>query len=196
MIRGCIWMNRVEKLRFDISPAFALAAALIYLLDEQGIFALAVISAAVHELGHYAALAIFGAKPYLLRLELTGAAMYFDESRLSYGRELVAALAGPTAGLLLAFAAAFCGAHTLSGVSLILSVFNLLPIGGLDGGRVLSALLSMLLDHERAQRVCFWVTIICAAAMHAAGMYFMLRTHSGGALILAGAALLIKSAQG
>ena len=132
-------------MRFDISPAFALAAALIYLLDGQGIFTLAVISAAVHELGHYAALAIFGAKPYLLRLELTGAAMYFDESRLSYGRELVAALAGPTAGLLLAFAAAFWGAHALSGVSLILSVFNLLPIGGLDGGRVLSALLSMLL---------------------------------------------------
>ncbi len=186
-------MNRAEKLRFDVSPAFALAAATIYLLDGQGIFTLAVISAAVHELGHYAALAIFGAKPYLLRLELTGAAMYFDESRLSYGRELVAALAGPTAGLLLAFAAAFCGAHALSGVSLVLSVFNLLPIGGLDGGRVLSALLSMLLDHERAQRVCFWVTIICAAAMFAAGVYFMLCAHSGGALVLAGAALLIKT---
>ena len=186
-------MNRAEKLRFDVSPAFALAAALIYLLDEQGIFTLAVISAVVHELGHYAALVIFGAKPYLLRLELTGAAMYFDESRLSYGRELVAALAGPTAGLLLAFAAAFCGAHALSGVSLLLSVFNLLPIGGLDGGRVLSALLSMLLDHERAQRICFWVTIICAAAMLGTGVYFMLHAHSGGALILAGGVMLIKT---
>ena len=37
----------------DISPAFALTAALIYLLDGQGMFALAVVSAAVHELGHY-----------------------------------------------------------------------------------------------------------------------------------------------
>lgn len=183
-------MSRAEKLTFDVSPAFALAAALIYLLDEQGIFAMAIISAAVHELGHYAALSAFGARPYLLRLELTGAAMYFDESRLSYGRELVAALAGPMAGLLLAFAAAFCGAHALSGVSLLLSVFNLLPIGGLDGGRILSALLSMFLDHQRAQRICLWVTLICAAAMLAAGVYFMLRAHSGGALILAGGVLL------
>ena len=37
----------------DISPAFALTAALIYLLDGQGMFSLAVVSAAVHELGHY-----------------------------------------------------------------------------------------------------------------------------------------------
>ncbi|MBO5976301.1 MAG: site-2 protease family protein [Oscillospiraceae bacterium] len=178
---------------FDVSPAFALAAALIYLLDGQGIFALAVISAAVHELGHYAALCAFGAKPYLLRLELTGAAMYFDETRLSYARELIAALAGPLAGLLLAFAAAFWGAHALAGVSLLLSVFNLLPIGGLDGGRVLSALLSLFLEHERAQRTCFWFTTICAAAMLVAGVYFMLRTRSGGALILAGGVLLANN---
>lgn len=177
----------------DISPAFALTAALIYLLDGQGMFALAVVSAAVHELGHYAVLTAFGAKPYLLRLELTGAAMYFDESRLSYGQELVAALAGPAAGLLLAIGAAIMKAHTLAGVSLVLSVFNLMPIGGLDGGRVLSALLSMLLDHDRAQRICFWVTVICAAAMLGCGLYLMLHTHSGGALIIAGAALLIKA---
>lgn len=180
-------------MRFDVSPAFALAAALIYLLDGQGIFALAVVSAAVHELGHYAVLAAFGAKPYLLRLELTGAAMYFDESRLSYRQELAAALAGPAAGFLLAIAAAMMKAHILAGVSLVLSMFNLLPVGGLDGGRVLSALLSMLLDHERAQRICLWITVICAAAMLGCGLCLMLHTHSGGALIIAGVALLIKS---
>ena len=86
MTRDSILMSRGERMGVDVSPAFALAAALIYLLDGQGIFALAVISAAVHELGHYAALCVLGARPYLLRLELTGAAMYFDESRLSYGR--------------------------------------------------------------------------------------------------------------
>ena len=193
MTRDSILMSRGERMGVDISPAFALAAALIYLLDGQGIFALAVISAAVHELGHYAALCAFGARPYLLRLELTGAAMYFDESRLSYGREIIAAIAGPAAGLVLTLGAAIMKAHALAGVSLVLSLFNLLPIGGLDGGRVLSALLSMLLDHDRAQRVCFWVTVICAAAMLGCGLYLMLHTHSGGALIIAGAALLIKS---
>lgn len=177
---------------FDISPAFALAAALIYLLDEQGIFALTVVSAAVHELGHYAVLCAFGVRPYLLRLELTGAAMYFDESRLSYPKELAAAAAGPLAGLLLAFAAAFSGAHALSGVSLLLSVFNLLPIGGLDGGRMLAALLSILMDNERAQRVCFWVTALSAAALLIFGAALMIHSRSGSALILAGAVLLLK----
>ena len=193
MTRGCILMSRDEKLRFDVSPAFALAAALIYLLDGQGIFALAVISAVVHELGHYTALCIFGAKPYLLRLELTGAAMYFDESRLSYGRELAAALAGPAAGLVLAVAAAMMKAHTLAGVSLVLSMFNLLPVGGLDGGRALAALLSMFMQLERAQSICLWITVICAAAMLGCGLCLMLYTRGGGALIVAGTALLIKA---
>lgn len=179
-------------MEFDVSPAFALAAALIYLLDGQGIFALAVVSAAVHELGHYLTLCAFGARPYLLRLEITGAAMYFDEGRLSYGRELVAALAGPLAGLLLAFAAAFCGAHALSGVSLLLSVFNLLPIGGLDGGRILYAALAMLTDPERALRVCFVVTALSAAAMLIIGVGLMIYVQSGGALVLAGAILLLR----
>ncbi len=178
---------------FDISPAFALAAAFIYLLDEQGLFALAVLSAVVHELGHYAALCAFGARPYLLRLELTGAAMYFDESRLSYWRELAAAAAGPLAGLLLAFAAAWLGAHALAGVSLILSLFNLLPLGGLDGGRMLAAALSMHMEPERAAKICRIVTVVCSALMLAAGMLMLLRYHSGAALLIAGAALLIRN---
>ncbi|MBR6521227.1 MAG: site-2 protease family protein [Oscillospiraceae bacterium] len=177
----------------DISPAFALAAALIYLLDGQGIFALAVISAAVHELGHYTALCAFGARPYLLRLELTGAAMYFDESRLSYGREIIAALAGPAAGLVLTLGAAIMKAHALAGVSLVLSLFNLLPIGGLDGGRILAAMLSMIMSPERARSICVWLTVICAAVMLGGGMCLMLYYHSGAALIIAGAALLIKT---
>lgn len=186
-------MSRAERMRFDVSPAFALAAALVYLLDDQGLFTLAAVSAAVHELGHYAALRAFGARPYLLRLELTGAAMYFDESRLSYGREMLAALAGPLAGLLLTFAAAYLGAHALAGVSLALSLFNLLPIGGLDGGRLLRALLSIHTDPERADKLCLWVTLVCAAMMLSAGVYLMLRARMGGALIIAGLALLIKT---
>ena len=177
----------------DISPAFALIAALIYLLDGQGIFALAVISAAVHELGHYSALCTLGARPYLLRLELTGAALYFDESRLSYGREIIAALAGPAAGLVLTLAAAIIKAHALAGVSLVLSLFNLLPIGGLDGGRILAAMLSMIMSPERARSICVWLTVICAAVMFGGGICLMLYFHSGAALIIAGAALLIKA---
>lgn len=185
-------MSRAERLSFDVSPAFALAAALIYLLDEQGLFALMVISAAVHELGHFAALCLFGAPPWLLRLELTGAAMYFDEQRLSYGQEIIAAAAGPMAGLLLSFAAAFGGAHALAGVSLMLSVFNLLPIGGLDGGRMLHAVLALLTDSQRAGRACFAVTLTAASAMLVTGAALMIHSRSGSALILAGAVLLIK----
>jgi len=192
MTRGCIWMSRAETTRFDIRPGFALAAALLYFFDTQGIFTLVAVSAIVHELGHYLALRLFGIRPYLLRLELTGAAMYFDEGQLGYGGELLVALAGPLAGLLLSAAAAMGDWYALSGVSLVLSAFNLLPIGGLDGGRALRSLLCLACDGSRARRISRVITLVLTAAMLCTGAVLFCRYRCGLFLLLAAVALLLR----
>ena len=70
---------------------------------------------------------------------------------LSYGQEAAAALAGPAVNLTLALA--LCrlpGGELWAGLNLVLACFNLLPVGRLDGGRVLRCLLSWLLGPEWA----------------------------------------------
>lgn len=185
-------MSRAERTDFDISPGFALAAAIIYFFDRQGIFALIVISCIVHEAGHYLVLLAFGAKPRLVRLELTGAAMYFDENRLSYAKEVLAALAGPFFGALLALSAAALHCYALAGVSAVLSAFNLIPAGGLDGGRALHAVLSALTGENKADRAVSVVTFVLSLLMLAAGLALGLYCGFGWALMSAGAALLIR----
>lgn len=189
-------MKRAERLRLDVNPAFAIAAAALYLFDNDGVFALIAVSALVHELGHYIVLRLLGTAPHVIRLELTGAVMYYDGRAMGYGGELAAAAAGPAAGALLGALAAICGDTALCGASLTLTAFNLLPANGLDGGKMLHSLLALLLDGDRADKVSDILTIFTAAALILCGGAAFIGIRCGAALILAGAALLIRQLKG
>lgn len=118
--------------------------------DRQGLLPLAVCAAAAHELGHWALIRAFRGRVTLLRLSASGAEMAVS-GPLSYGRELVCALGGPLVNLLLALGAAQLGATVFAGLNLTLGLFNLLPMSALDGGKVLSCVISVFWGPEKAQ---------------------------------------------
>jgi len=111
--------------------------------DTQGVLPAALCAASLHELGHLAAIRAAGGRVKRLRLSAVGAELRLDGT-LGYGAELLCALAGPAVNLLLAFVAARIGATMFAGMSLVLGLFNLLPIGTLDGGRILRCLTGLL----------------------------------------------------
>ncbi len=141
--------------------ALLAAAALVFF---GGLRALAVIpaAAAVHEAGHLAALRALGAPVLEVRLDLAGAVIETDTSRLSFCAEALAAASGPAAGLLLALASAR-RCPELAGTSAALSALNLLPCGSLDGGRILRAALSALFGPDAAGKTVAALTCVCAA---------------------------------
>ena len=111
---------------------------------------LALLACALHELGHWAALRALGARVRRVRLTAVGAEMEVDRT-LSYGGELLAALAGPGANLALALAfSPLTGGGLFAGLNLALACFNLLPVGQMDGGRVLRCVLAWLMGPARA----------------------------------------------
>ena len=179
-------------LRLELSPGFALCAALVYVLDRQGLFTLALFAALVHEAGHFLVLCLFCARPTLLRLELTGAVLGFPAGSLSYGQEAAAAAAGPLAGALLCAVAAALGAMALAGVSAVLTAFNLLPALPLDGGRVLRCLLLARLERERAERLLRVATTVTALALLASGLALTVALRCGWSLIVLGGSILLK----
>ena len=113
-------------------------------------------AAAVHECGHILAAYALHIRLRVLELDLMGARLYPALPFPSYRAEAVLAAAGPAASLLLALfllphVAPF--ARLSLTASLAFALFNLLPIAGFDGGRILSAALSTRLDARTADRV-------------------------------------------
>lgn len=121
----------MPKIRVD-SDAILWAAILLVFVPIRWIMAAAA-AAIIHELGHLAAILILGCKIRSISLSPRGAVIHTDP--LPPGKELLAALAGPVAGLALLTLseyiplAAFCAA--------VQSIYNLLPVYPSDGGRVL-----------------------------------------------------------
>lgn len=132
--------------------------------DAQNLLPAALCAAAVHELGHLAAVYMVGGQVSRLRLTAAGAELCL-EGTLSYGRELLCALAGPSVNLLLAFGAARLGAVVFAGLNLVLGLFNLLPLSALDGGKALSCGTALLLGPEAAQCLLRWTDWALAAAL-------------------------------
>ena len=167
------------------TPGFLLLGAALVLLDGEGVLPWALMAAAVHELGHYAAVQLQGGAVKGLRLTISGGEMTLDRRRpLTYAGELAAILAGPGVSLVLAWAALRLGEEgwLLAGLSLCLGGFNLLPVWPLDGGRALLLILSGFLPHDAAAAGVRTCSLALGAGLLAAGVSLLAR---GGGVTLA-----------
>lgn len=156
--------------RVEVTVGFLLLAAWLNYLDRQAIVPLALLACGLHELGHYGAIRWMGGSIRQLRLTAVGAEMELSSS-LGYWQEAVAALAGPGANLLLALI--FCRwqwGQIFAGLNLVLGCFNLLPAGGLDGGRLLFCLLASMSNTNLAWRVGGCLDRVVTALLLALGI--------------------------
>ena len=135
-----------RMIRFQPS-SFILIAALILLLPLDWLLA-AVFAAAVHELGHLAAIKAFVRHPVSVSVGMLGATIHTGP--LTNKAEFLCAAAGPSASLMLLFLCRLFPKLALCG--LIQGLFNLLPLYPLDGGRMLFCLLRRC-SPRRAERI-------------------------------------------
>ncbi|MGM9641158.1 MAG: site-2 protease family protein [Faecousia sp.] len=176
--------------RIKISPWLPVGLCILYRIDPLGCFWPFLVAAGFHELGHILFLYLSGARVQALAFSLTGAAI--ETSPLSYRQEMLCALAGPFFGLLLlAVGKRF---PWLAFWGFIQSMFNLLPIYPLDGGRFLRAVLAMRLPLHRAERICKTAAGIIVACLCCLSLYVC--KFLGLMPILAAAFLLFRFLRG
>ena len=126
---------------------------------------------------------IFAAEITEFRVGALGAVMEVDVSRLSYGQELAAVLAGPAVNLAAAALGVWVQADpVVIGIHAVLCLFNLLPVAQLDGGRALRLVLVLLLGPDRGGRLSDGISAATAVALAACLLAVMGRT--GGSLWL------------
>jgi stage IV sporulation protein FB len=182
---------RWNKLTVDGGFLLLIAAAVFF--DAGRLFCVAVIAAAVHELGHYLALRRAGCHVTGIRLGLTGFSMEYAGA-LSYRGEVLTAAAGPAAGIVLAVIAAIVGRclwiyalFELAAVSALLSAFNLLPAYPMDGGRIFRAMMAMRFGERAASRAACVASCAVILLLLVAGIDLAFR--SGRSFTLLTAAL-------
>ena len=181
--------------------SFWLLIALACIVSPMEVVAAVLSAAALHELGHLAALRHYGVTVRSFRLTAFGAELDAPKlALLSYGRELVVTLAGVAVNLLsTCFLAAlglwfrwewpfiFAGAH------LLLAAFNLLPILPLDGARALRLITAYFFGPIVADTVCASISVAGALALCALGLRLSLRLHSGALFVFAAFGLLWRT---
>ena len=134
----------MKRTRVTCSVGFLLLAAGLIYLDGILLAVQCLIACALHEAGHWAAAFLFGSRVCTLRITAVGAEMELDPSvSLSYVQDALIAFAGPGINLLAACAAIRAGWYLFAGFNICFGIFNLLPVLPLDGGRILSDVLSI-----------------------------------------------------
>ena len=169
----------------EATGGFFLLLAWLNYLDRDQIVPLALAACLFHELGHYLAIRLAKSDIKLIRLTAVGAEMVLSRP-LSYGGELLAALAGPLVNLTLA--ALLCRwqwGGLFAGLNLVLGCFNLLPVGRLDGGRAVGCLISLLAGPAAARRVRGALDGLFGSVLLAAGLWLAGRGRNVTLLLVA-----------
>ena len=149
--------------RLDLAPGFAAALCLLRLLAEPRVFYAFLAAAAAHEAGHVMAIYLVGGRVTGIRLGMCDAKI--ETRGLGYRREIFCALAGPGMSVLVCLALRKAYA-TCAAISLLLGLFNAMPVYPLDGGRALRAGLCLFLPLGRAEAVSNLVSLaVCAAGL-------------------------------
>lgn len=153
-------------MRTKIHPSAVLLLALAVLLLPLQWVAAWCISTLVHELGHLLAAWALGIRVHGIELGPGGARIHTEP--LSPGQELLCALAGPMCGGALIFLGTWFPRAALC--AFVQTACNLLPVGQLDGSRILRSTLE-LLDPEQANVVCKRVEALTLTVLGIIGGY-------------------------
>lgn len=126
-----------------------------------------ILAAVTHEACHWAAVRLCGGQVSRLSAGVMGAEMAVIG--LNTWQELFCALAGPAGGLVLLSLSRFLPRTALcAGFQ---SLYNLLPVYPLDGGRALRCLCELILPGRAGEKVCETVHVICLATIGILGIY-------------------------
>ena len=163
---------------------------------ERDLLFLASVTAALfHECGHLLAAHALKIPIRMLEIDLMGAKIYPAGSIPSYRAELLLAGAGPLFSLLLTLPAAVIPAplgEALLTATLSFALFNLLPIRGFDGGRMLYALLMAIGGIKHAERVLFATTYLSLLLMFSLSACLLLRFGEDATLAVLSASLFAQ----
>lgn len=179
-----------RKLRFSL---FVILPG-IYILwfTRQKSLLLLLFAAAIHESGHFFAARLLGLPFSLFRLSVRGAVLRTRGQRFSYGAEILLCAAGPAANLIFGAVWQLFFGGIFVRMNLFLALLNLLPVPGLDGGRILFCGISYAAGPGTAQKVITVLSFFSVIFLWLLSVFFLIRYGMTLSLLLFCCSIFIK----
>ncbi len=164
-----------QKIR--ISTAAFIAAVSLFFMLEPSIGISAVFSVLIHESGHLLMGGLCGARIRRITLATPGAVIEFDRT-FGYHDGILVYGAGIFFNLISgAFATVFGEKYIVFMLfSLGYALINMIPISGLDGGRLLECVLSFFLSYRVHDTVCKWISFLSLFFLWQCSIYILFKT--------------------
>ena len=179
-----------------ISVPFAILMAFLLVTDSTGFMGISLFAVAVHELAHLLAMKLLKCAPNSIELGI-GGVLIRSKAYASFKENLITVLSGPLVNLF--FAGLFWALgygfeleffYLNSVVQFVVGGVNLLPVKGLDGGKVMRIILESI-GVKYIGLTCSVVSIFTACAITIGGLAVLVKNVSNPSLLLLGIYLII-----
>lgn len=181
-------------IRYSVHPLFFVVGFYYALTGRIFAFLIYAFTAVIHETGHSVAAGRTGYRLNKITLTPFGAVASGNIEGLKFYDELFIAAAGPlvnlAVGLLFVafwwiFPETYAFTDLAAEANFTLAAVNLIPAYPLDGGRILSALLSLKCGEERAAKICKVTSVALAVLLIAGFIYTLFYTPNVSLVIFA-----------
>lgn len=184
--------KKVGKFLISVKPEYYIILALSLLVIPIQWISAWMIASIFHECCHYIALKLSGCRLFRVQVSLNGIVM--DTDLADESREIFCALAGPLGGLLLILVGRWCPRVALCGT--FQSVYNLIPIYPLDGGRAACGILRKLFAEKTSKQIQKWLENSVLLVFLLLGIYSALCLKLGLIPLVLALILILKNKQG
>lgn len=181
-------------MRFRIDLKIFIFFILFYFTKQIEVYAMIMIFAIIHELGHLLAGLLMGMKPEKVEIMPFGVSISFKikvkeyNKRIKKGnlleiKKIIVALAGPITNFIIILITYNLNIDLLKSILIIytnflIMIFNLVPIYPLDGGRILKGILYIFLGKRKSEKYVNTISKITVIIITTVSSILILYTHN------------------
>ncbi len=174
----------IKGVEVKIDFLFAASVTLLMCFNTGDEIRCGILFSILHELGHLLAIIACGERPETVRFGIFGMTIIRkNDITQDYKKEFITAISGPLMNFFLSFMLfglyAPCREEILlksALISLVIGLFNIIPVFSLDGGRALESLLLQRLPRDRCESVMKAVSVVFLVPMTALGFYILINS--------------------
>ena len=182
-----------------ISFLFCAVITIMLLTDKTGFLLPALFAIIMHEIGHLFMMWLLECSPKRVKL-IPASIQITTPFQKRYRNDLLIAIAGPAVNIVLFLTLyfnylAFGNEITLyfALLNLVIAIFNLLPVNGLDGGTILYCVLAKFKGSDKAAVILRIITLILAILIIVTAVTLTFRGNFNLSFYIIGIYLLIMS---